>query len=452
MMSSGSRKVPHSHAPSVLIKKADLLISCRYGLLARRLLGPYHRLQLVFRQLMFCGDASQKLSEPRMGSSDQLQEAVRAQRHPSPLHHLEAPVVSLVLTTNGVVERILVRQGEVVESPGYSAFGGNSADTKESISMGQCNVTQREAQMISEKLEAEAENKQLETYEDLMQWWIHHLEKAKRPTRHNGRKRKRWWDVEDSMEWREYQDSKVEVTTLIQTKMAKADKRFLEDLKEVGREAPRKFWRHVRDQTGKPREDPMLKDDTTGRQLGPRETIRYIEERVRSMLAGSSTDAVDENEWEEGVVEREAKSRRNKGIATARALWGYNRYEVTRAVWKMVVVPGLTFGNSALCLPSGTRQYLEVRQREPRSSLELQQSIRTRVIESETRRWAEAARRKPALALYAREKQEVKRIPFMDNSKGSALLSVARGGMLRTRVLRAKPKGTATLASRRPVA
>ncbi|KAM7312073.1 uncharacterized protein ISCGN_008978 [Ixodes scapularis] len=57
------------------------------------------------------------------------------------------------------------------------------------------------------------------------------------------------------------------------TKMAKADKRLLEDLKEAGREAPRKFWRHVRDQTGKPREDPMLKDDTTGRQLGPRETI-----------------------------------------------------------------------------------------------------------------------------------------------------------------------------------
>ncbi|KAM7281700.1 uncharacterized protein ISCGN_002884, partial [Ixodes scapularis] len=219
-----------------------------------------------------------------------------------------------------------------------------------------------------------------------------------------------------------------------------------------------------------------------------------------------------------------AKSRKNKGIATARALWGYNRYEVTRAVWKMVAVPGLTFGNSVLCLSSGTRQYLEVRQREVgRSALgasrtapneavqgdmgwsgfearearakldferrlsrmseefwarqvfkyvhlrsvptqwvrrthqlaqryevngpllypaaeqpELQQSIRTRVIESETRRWAEAARLKPALALYAREKQEVKRIPLMDNSKGSALLSDARGGMLRTRVFRAK--------------
>ncbi|XP_040357166.2 uncharacterized protein LOC121046700 [Ixodes scapularis] len=219
-----------------------------------------------------------------------------------------------------------------------------------------------------------------------------------------------------------------------------------------------------------------------------------------------------------------AKSRKNKGIATARALWGYNRYEVTRAVWKMVAVPGLTFGNSVLCLSSGTRQYLEVRQREvgrtalgasrtapneavqgdmgwsgfeareARAKLdferrlsrmseerwarqvfkyvhlrsvptrwvrrtrqlaqryevngpllypaaeqpELQQSIRTRVIESETRRWAEAARLKPTLALYAREKQEVKRIPFMDNSKGSALLSDARGGMLRTRVFRAK--------------
>ncbi|KAG0425457.1 hypothetical protein HPB47_027380 [Ixodes persulcatus] len=62
--------------------------------------------------------------------------------------------------------------------------------------------------------------------------------------------------------------------------------------------------------------------------------------------------------------ERKAKSRRNKSIATARALWGYSRCEVTRVVWKMVAVPGLTFGNAVLCLPSGTRQYLEVRQRE----------------------------------------------------------------------------------------
>ncbi|KAG0421698.1 hypothetical protein HPB47_002428 [Ixodes persulcatus] len=71
-----------------------------------------------------------------------------------------------------------------------------------------------------------------------------------------------------------------------------------------------------------------------------------------------------------------------------------------------------------------------------------QQNIRARVSESETRRWAEAARRKPALALYAREKQEVRKLNFMDNSQGSAMLAAARGGMLRTRVLQAKYSDT----------
>lgn len=70
------------------------------------------------------------------------------------------------------------------------AFGGNSADTKESKLMGQCNVTQREAQMIAEKLEAEAENKQLETYEELVQWWIHHLEKSKETHTSQGEEKK----------------------------------------------------------------------------------------------------------------------------------------------------------------------------------------------------------------------------------------------------------------------
>ncbi|KAG0427352.1 hypothetical protein HPB47_025592 [Ixodes persulcatus] len=419
------------------------------------------------------------------------------------------------------------------------ALGRNSADTKESKTMGQCNVTQSEAQMIAEKLEAEAGNKQMETSGDIMQWWIHHPKKVERPTRRKGRKRKRWWDIKG--------------------------------------------------QTGKPREDPMLKDDTMGIQLGPRETTQYTEERVRRMCAGSGTDKVDENGRPERQVEREvqpsmenitegeqrkairriesttargldnlkmrlrtpaedpkpdherttdssriakvktlthirgprtqvlvwqlpsysnhvgavpavpaednlsvltlaieivqkenrppylcfldvskaydtlaewglsgewidllrevyrgtgvvaqwqqettlpltstnglsqgfplspllfmpyiaeengttnlsihanplpwvdrykyqginlqtghhyllehetkvkAKSRRNKGIATAKALWGYNRYEVIRAVWKMVAVPGLTFGNAVLCLSSCTYQYLEVRQME----------------------------------------------------------------------------------------
>ncbi|CAN8002271.1 unnamed protein product, partial [Ixodes hexagonus] len=213
---------------------------------------------------------------------------------------------------------------------------------------------------------------------------------------------------------------------------------------------------------------------------------------------------------------------RSKGITTARALWGYNRFDVTRAVWKMVAVPGLTFGNGVLCLSSRTRECLEVRQREvgraalgasrgsPNeavqgdmgfSSLEAREAraklgferrlcqmqegrwarqafkyihlkclwtrwvrrtrqlahryntsgpllypvpeqqmenVHTRVNETETQRWAEKAGQKPALALYTREKREVRKVEFMDNGRGSGLLFDARGGMLRTRGLRTK--------------
>lgn len=51
---------------------------------------------------------------------------------------------------------------------------------------------------------------------------------------------------------------------------------------------------------------------------------------------------------------------------------------------------------------------------------------------------AEAARRKPTLALYAREKQVIEKVPSMDNSRGGAMLSDERSVMLRTRVTRAK--------------
>lgn len=49
------------------------------------------------------------------------------------------------------------------------AFGGRSAVKRCSEPTGQHKVTQREAQTITRKLEAEAEDRQIEAYEDLMQ-------------------------------------------------------------------------------------------------------------------------------------------------------------------------------------------------------------------------------------------------------------------------------------------
>ncbi|KAH6936431.1 hypothetical protein HPB50_017073 [Hyalomma asiaticum] len=65
-------------------------------------------------------------------------------------------------------------------------------------------------------------------------------------------------------------------------------------------------------------------------------------------------------EYEEKLCTK-ALSRAFLGSRTLRPLgW----YEVTRDLWKSVVVPSLTFGNAILCLLSMTWQALEVYQRE----------------------------------------------------------------------------------------
>lgn len=58
------------------------------------------------------------------------------------------------------------------------------------------------------------------------------------------------------------------------------------------------------------------------------------------------------------------KATRYWGILGRQTLWAFNRYEVMRGLWKMVAVPGLTYGNPVLCISFGTREYLERRQRE----------------------------------------------------------------------------------------
>lgn len=53
-----------------------------------------------------------------------------------------------------------------------------------------------------------------------------------------------------------------------------------------------------------------------------------------------------------------------RAYLTSRSLWAFSRYEVVRALWKLVAVPGLAFGNAVLCMSAATRRALEVRQRE----------------------------------------------------------------------------------------
>lgn len=56
------------------------------------------------------------------------------------------------------------------------------------------------------------------------------------------------------------------------------------------------------------------------------------------------------------------KAKRYSSVVASRALWGYDRYEVVRTLWKVVAVPGLTFANGVLCTAAHTRTHLETRQ------------------------------------------------------------------------------------------
>lgn len=67
-----------------------------------------------------------------------------------------------------------------------------------------------------------------------------------------------------------------------------------------------------------------------------------------------------------GLYEKQLRRRalRGKWIFGRKALWAFNRFEVMRGLWKMAVVPGITFGNGVTCLSSTTRNFIETRQRE----------------------------------------------------------------------------------------
>ncbi|KAM7304678.1 uncharacterized protein ISCGN_014578 [Ixodes scapularis] len=132
------------------------------------------------------------------------------------------------------------------------------------------------------------------------------------------------------------------------------------------------------------------------------------------------------NYLEDHETRLQAKSRRSKGISTARALWGYNRFEISRAVWKMVAVPGLTFGNGVLCLSSRTRECLEVRQREVgRAALGASRGTPNEAVQGDMVWSSFDAREARAKLGFER------RLCQMQEGRGSGLLFDARGGMLR---------------------
>ncbi|KAH7932036.1 hypothetical protein HPB52_024979 [Rhipicephalus sanguineus] len=82
--------------------------------------------------------------------------------------------------------------------------------------------------------------------------------------------------------------------------------------------------------------------------------------------------------------ELKPRAMRKRAFLNSRALWAFNKFEVTRELWKSVAVPALTFANSVLCLSSGTRQSLEVRQREAgRAALGVHRGVPNEAVQGE---------------------------------------------------------------------
>lgn len=78
------------------------------------------------------------------------------------------------------------------------------------------------------------------------------------------------------------------------------------------------------------------------------------------------------------------KAIRQRAFLNTRALWAFNKFEVTRELWKSVAVPALTFANSVLCLSSGTRQSLEIRQKEAgRAALGVHRGVPNEAMQGE---------------------------------------------------------------------
>ncbi|KAH9374583.1 hypothetical protein HPB48_016425 [Haemaphysalis longicornis] len=61
--------------------------------------------------------------------------------------------------------------------------------------------------------------------------------------------------------------------------------------------------------------------------------------------------------------ELKARASRSKGMLARQSMWSLNKYEGTSALWKLVAVPGITYGNAVLCLSTSTRKFLERCQR-----------------------------------------------------------------------------------------
>ncbi|KAH9365690.1 hypothetical protein HPB48_000492 [Haemaphysalis longicornis] len=137
-------------------------------------------------------------------------------------------------------------------------------------------LTDDSIEKVAGMLEEEARVMHLKNYEDLQTWiqqTISRVRASTQPPQHRGRRRKPWWDKEvaeslrklkarcrehrhavshgagaaEVMErWDAYQEAKREMAMLVQRKLKAVNAKQLQDIQSAGRDAGRKFWRHIR--------------------------------------------------------------------------------------------------------------------------------------------------------------------------------------------------------------
>lgn len=137
-----------------------------------------------------------------------------------------------------------------------------------------------------ERLGAQLEERPASSYPELLERVNTELDKKRRKwAKGRGHKLKRWWDSEvrqavgarkqacrahrlavmhrkpvgvRTERWTNYLELKRRAASLIQDKVRQVDRQFLQELRRSGRDAPRKFWRHIRrSQKHVPPQEPL---------------------------------------------------------------------------------------------------------------------------------------------------------------------------------------------------
>ncbi|KAH7976496.1 hypothetical protein HPB52_014703 [Rhipicephalus sanguineus] len=169
---------------------------------------------------------------------------------------------------------------------------------------------------VVELLEEEAPHRNVQSYEDMQQWFQDAISKVQGSTHTTGtrarRRPKAWWDSEvavalaarklccrehrhalsqgaDEKEilvlWNQYLEAKRRMAGMVQQKMAAVNKRLLRTIKEAGRDAAKKFWRHVKARRrGASQASTSLQDPSTGVVYEAEQCTPYIEKYMAEKL------------------------------------------------------------------------------------------------------------------------------------------------------------------------